>query len=112
MEDATPSINQKKKFFFASTIQTSANATREYFTKSNLFNVILISRFDGEFYDSADSSTYSHRRAAGMANYLGKALTTGCSDDSTCYVKTELMDMTILIWSNEPDFPFAKLPPK
>ena len=47
-----------------------------------------------------------------MANYLGKALTTGCngdslSDDRLCGVKTELMDMNTLTWSAGPDYPFA-----
>ena len=56
----------------------------------------FILRFDGEFYLSAGSSTYSHQRTMGMANYLGKALTTGCYDNSACYVKTELMDMNTL----------------
>ena len=35
-----------------------------------------------------------------MAYYNGKALTTGCSDSSSCYVKTEIMDMSTLEWSN------------
>ena len=69
--------------------------------------LILFIRFDGEFYHSAGSSTYSHRDTYGMANYLGKALTTGCSDgESSCNVKTELMDMNTLLWSSGPDYPF------
>ena len=77
------------------------------FIKFNLFNLIVNLRFDGEFYHSAGSSTYSHKNTMGMANYLGKALTTGCSDDTTCYVKTELMDMNTLTWSSGPDYPFT-----
>ena len=77
------------------------------YTKSNEFNVIAVFRFDGEFYHSAGSSTYSHAATMGMANYLGKALTTGCVDDSTCYIKTELMDMNTLTWSSGPDYPFT-----
>ena len=42
-----------------------------------------------------------------MANYQGKALTTGCQDDSKCSVKTELMDMNTLTWSNGSDYPFT-----
>ena len=68
---------------------------------------ILFIRFDGEFYHSAGSSTYSHRETIGMANYLGKALTTGCYNEPECYVKTELMDMSTLSWSSGPDFPFT-----
>ena len=34
-----------------------------------------------------------------MANYKGKALTTGCGyGNSVCRVKTELMDMKTLEW--------------
>ena len=44
-----------------------------------------------------------------MANYLGKALTTGCDADRDwgCGVKTELMDMNTLTWSAGPDYPFS-----
>ena len=46
-----------------------------------------------------------------MANYLGKALTTGCyyhaNKDPTCGLKTELMDMNTLTWSGGPDYPFT-----
>ena len=66
--------------------------------------------FDGEFYQSAGSSKYSHARTYGMANYLGKALTTGCNGNtqtSDCGVKTELMNMNTLTWSAGPDYPFT-----
>ena len=72
---------------------------------------ILLIRFDGEFCHSADSSSYSHKNTFGMANYLGKALTTGCNNSaehSGCGVKTELMDMNTLTWSSGPDFPFVR----
>ena len=62
-------------------------------------------RYDGEFTQQAGSSKYSHRRTVGMGNYMGKALTTGCFG-SNCAVKTELMDMTTLTWSDGPDYPF------
>ena len=42
-----------------------------------------------------------------MGNYVGKALTTGCQDGSNCAVKTELMDLTTLEWTDGPDYPFA-----
>ena len=71
----------------------------------------LILRFDGEFYHYAGRSKYSHACTMGMANYLGKALTTGCDDQlsnqSVCSIKTELMDMNTLIWSSGPDYPFT-----
>ena len=71
-----------------------------------LYHLFSFLRFDGELYHSAGSSSYSHRRTMGMANYLGKALTTGCYGNSECYVKTELMDMNTLTWSSGPDYPF------
>ena len=64
-------------------------------------------RFNGESYQSAGSSEYSHKWTYGMANYKGKALTTGCDVASTCGVKTELMDMDTLTWSIGPDYPFT-----
>ena len=42
-----------------------------------------------------------------MANYKGKALTTGCDAASTCGVKTELMDLGTMTWSSGPDYPFT-----
>ena len=63
-------------------------------------------RFDGEFTQPAGSSKYSHKRTLGMGNYMGQALTTGCWGNSNCAVKTELMDMTTLTWSDGPDYPF------
>ena len=67
-------------------------------------------RFDGEYFHSAGSSSFSHRSTYGMANYKGKALTTGCKDTRPeCGVKTEIMDMHTLEWSKGPDYPFASL---
>ena len=63
--------------------------------------------FDGEFFHSAGSSKYSHRNTYGMANYKGKALTSGCGENSDCSVKTELMNMDTLTWNDGPDFPFT-----
>ena len=65
-------------------------------------------RFDGEFTQPAGSSKYSHFLTYGMGNYLGQALTTGCGEqfNSDCWVKTELMDMTTLTWSDGPYYPF------
>ena len=73
-----------------------------------LLNIELKSNFsfDGEFFHSAGSSKYSHRNTFGMANYNGKALTTGCNENG-CGLKTELMDMNTLTWSDGPDFPFT-----
>ena len=64
----------------------------------------LFFSFDGQSYRSAGASEYSHQSTSGMANYRGKALTTGCYSGN-CGVKTELMDMTTLTWSAGPDYP-------
>ena len=69
-----------------------------------LFNLFL--SFNGESYQSARLSEYSHKGTYGMANYRGKALTTGCFK-GYCAVKTELMDMNTLSWSAGPDYPFT-----
>ena len=63
-------------------------------------------RFDGDYFHTAGSSKFEHRYTLGMGNYKSKALTTGC-DSGSCAVKTELMNMKTLEWSNGPDFPFA-----
>ena len=67
-----------------------------------LLNLFL--SFDGQSYQSAGSSEYSHQKTFGMANFRGKALTTGCLGD-TCALKTELMDMETLTWSAGQDYP-------
>ena len=64
-------------------------------------------RFDGDKFDTAGSSKFSHSRTLGMAYYNGKALTTGCENSSSCYIKTEIMDMSTLEWSNGPDYSLA-----
>ena len=63
--------------------------------------------FDGEHFGSAGSSKYSHRLVYGMANYQGKALTTGCNDPpDPCMDKTELMNMNTLEWADGPNYPY------
>ena len=63
--------------------------------------------FDGDYFQTTESSKFSHRQTCGMGNYKNKALTTGCDSDSSCYVKTELMNMETLQWSNGPDYSLA-----
>jgi len=67
----------------------------------------IISSFDGNLYQAAGTSSYSHYNTHGMANYKGKALITGCGNDLSCGLKTELMDMDTLEWSVGPDYPFT-----
>ena len=76
------------------------------YTKRFIISLNFVLSFDGESYHPAGSSAYSHQWTFGMANYLGKALTTGCWSGS-CAVKTELMDMNTLTWSSGPDYPFT-----
>ena len=59
-------------------------------------------------------SKYSHDWTFGLGNYRGKAFTTGCwsGDCWTFYpvmskVKTEILDLTTLKWSEAPEYPFA-----
>ena len=62
--------------------------------------------FDGENYQSMESSKYSHGWTFGLANYKGKAIITGCGESyADCSRKTELFDMDTMVWSNGPDFP-------
>ena len=75
--------------------------------KLPIFSLNIFLSFDGKSYQAAGSSAESHRYTYGMANYLGKALTTGCYSTLFCSVKTELMDMKTLTWSSGPDFPFT-----
>ena len=63
--------------------------------------------FDGEEYDSIVLSKYSHIWTLGLANYRGKALTSGCNSFGDCKFKTELLDMNTLRWSDGPDYPFG-----
>ena len=65
------------------------------------------SSFDGELFQYASNSTYTHRFTYGLANYKGLAMTTGCQDNPTCYVKTEFMNLNTLQWSDGPDYPFT-----
>ena len=68
---------------------------------------MLMLRFDGENFQTAGSSKFPHGWSLGMGNYKGQALTTGCNSDSSCYIKTELMNMETLQWSNGPDYTLA-----
>ena len=80
------------------------DATRKYFCETLVILLNLFLSFDGKSYKSAGSSEYRHD-GGGMANYRGKALTTGCWIGGECGVKTELMDMATLTWSTGPRYP-------
>ena len=62
----------------------------------DFFEIIVAFSFDGEVYESIILSQYSHIWTRGLANYRGKALTTGCNSFGECSFKTELLDMATL----------------
>ena len=77
-------------------------------------NKMLISKshwyfsFDGQHYNKTEISKYSHRGTYGLANYQGNALSTGCNvNNAQCSLKTEIMDMTTLKWSDGPNYPLG-----
>ena len=64
--------------------------------------------YDGENYFKIEESKYSHELTYGLGNLEGRAITTGCLRPSQCYVKTEILDMTTMTWSDRDDFPYGK----
>ena len=70
---------------------------------TNNLNIFFL-RFDGTSFGTAGSTKEPHTYTLGIANYGGKALTTGCEQFSSCFTKTELMDMSTLEWSNGTDY--------
>ena len=67
-------------------------------------------RFNGEDFVEINDSNHDHRLAQ-IGNYKGKAFVTGCDtrSDTSCGVKTEILDMGSMIWSDAyPDFPYAR----
>ena len=114
MERAILSRIQRRKCCYALTTLTLLNAIRmlnlaislilsilHYFSKMSRL------RFDGEYSHTVGSSKFSHKETYGIMNYKNQAVTTGCNHSSVCYIKTELMNMETLEWSDGPDFPFA-----
>lgn len=70
-------------------------------------------RFDGEIYQPVTSTSYRHTQTQ-IANYKGKALTTGCSGgaeicEKTEKTKTELMNLDSKSWTKGLDYPFDSL---
>ena len=106
-DHATHSLNRTTEYCYALTTVAPLNAIRKLKVDNISRSSTWILRFDGEYFQSAGSSKFGHRYTLGMGNYKNKALTTGCDENSSCYVKTELMDMETLQWSNGPDYPFA-----
>lgn len=68
----------------------------------------IISSFDGEIFEPAESSKCIHAKTLGLANYRGKALTTGSFSKSSCYVRTEVYDLNTNQWFDAPNYPFDR----
>ena len=105
-DHATRSLNRSPKYYCALTNLTLLNAIRKLKVDNISKTLTWIIKFDGDYFQTAGSSNFSHKWTEGMGNYKNNALTTGCSSGS-CGAKTELMNMETLEWSNGPDFPFA-----
>ena len=70
--------------------------------------IIITFSFDGTNFETAGSAKCDHYVTYGLANYRGKAITTG-SWNSGCSVRTELYDFETDQWNDAADYPFAKL---
>ena len=64
-------------------------------------------RFDGKSFETVASSKCDHRKTYGLANYRGSPLTTGSSNPSDCYIRTEVYNFGTQQWHDAPDYPFA-----
>ena len=69
--------------------------------------------YDGENYIKIDESRYSHGSTFGLGNLGNRAITTGCYYYSSlslseCNVKTEILDMATITWSDGIDYPFGR----
>ena len=81
---------------------------RRYHSNMFIYLIYCIAfSFDGEIYDEIDKSRYQHHWTLGLANYRGRALTTGCNSFGDCKYKTELLSLNTLKWSDGPDFPYT-----
>ena len=69
--------------------------------------------YDGANYVKIDESKYAHLSTYALGNFEGRAITTGCwlkLDYSSveCNVKTEILNMTTLTWSDADDYPYGR----
>ena len=104
---ATHFSSQQNEHFSVSIIITLQRVIRK--PSNNYFiDIEGVFSFDGENYHPVENSQYPHEYTIGLANYRGKALTTGCNNSNVeCSLKTEIMDMATLKWSIGPDYPFS-----
>ena len=105
MEPAIPSHIQCRKYCYALTQAMLLNVIREL--SLTQIDGTWIFSFDGQYFQTAGSSKVFHDYTLGLGNYMNQALTTGCYGSTSCHVKTELLNVATLEWSNGPDYPFA-----
>ena len=63
--------------------------------------------FDGESFETVQSSKCDHTKTLGLANYRGRALTTGSFTNSECSVRTEIYNIITNQWIDGADYPFG-----
>ena len=79
-----------------------------YSLKVRSSNATLLLSFDGEYYNSVESTKYRHDYTYGLGNYKDQALAVGCySSNADCSFKAELLNMNTMQWSDGPDYPFG-----
>ena len=79
--------------------------TKYYTCYLNLYKIFS---YDGENFVSVASTRCDHGLTFGLANYRGKALTTGSGNRySDCYVRTEVYNLETNQWNDAPDYPFS-----
>ena len=108
------SWNQIQEFFcvlvlLCLVMMIQKSATRQYFKPWYKLKFLkYFFSYDGENYVEIDESKYSHKDTYGLGNLEGRAVTTGCVIPSECYVKTEILDMTTMTWSDADDYPYGR----
>ena len=65
-------------------------------------------RYDGKTFETTANAKCQHDSTLGLANYRGKALTTGSRYSFACGNKTEIYDFESNQWDNAPEYPFAE----
>ena len=105
-----PNRHQECYCALTSIIQNNATRKIQHTTTStywvfNDFKILI--RFDGSSFEEASPSKVSHQDTLGMANYLGKALTTGCYTGGACAARTEILDLSTQRWTDAQDYPYT-----
>ena len=67
----------------------------------------IIQSYDGSNFKKIEESKYSHERISGLSNYQGQAFITGCSTCCVCSLKTEILNLQTMTWSDADDYPYT-----